>query len=157
MKTVSLLKLVSIVIIVTKVLTFQVFIQFKTPLHQVLIWERYSVIIFISGRSFPGSVPIITIIVVIVVFSVVNVVIVVVVMVIIIRYSDLEFKSQVSLAEPGSGAVQQQFENGDVVVTLLSLLFFLFVDISNNVSILFQPKVTLLPVNERFPWVTPAR
>jgi len=40
--------------------------------------------------------------------------------------------SQVSLAEPGSAAVQQQFENGDVVVTLL-------------------------PVNERFPWVTPAR
>jgi len=40
--------------------------------------------------------------------------------------------SQVSLAEPGSGGVQQQFENGDVVVTLL-------------------------PVNERFPWVTPAR
>jgi len=40
--------------------------------------------------------------------------------------------SQVSLAEPGSAAVQQQFENGDVVVTLL-------------------------PVNERFPWITPAR
>lgn len=40
--------------------------------------------------------------------------------------------SQVSLAEPRTSGAGQQFENGDVIVTLL-------------------------PVNERFPWVTPAR
>ena len=40
--------------------------------------------------------------------------------------------SKVSLAEPRTSGAGQQFENGDVIVTLL-------------------------PVNERFPWVTPAR
>ena len=40
--------------------------------------------------------------------------------------------SKVSLAEPRTNGSGQQFENGDVIVTLL-------------------------PVNERFPWVTPAR
>ena len=43
----------------------------RFPLHQVLIWQRHSVIIFISGRSFPGTIPIITIIVIIIIVVVV--------------------------------------------------------------------------------------
>ena len=72
------------------------------------------------------------IVVVVVVVVVSTVVVAVVVVTKLKRKSYFEVDSQVSLAEPGSAAVQQQFENGDVVVTLL-------------------------PVNERFPWVTPAR
>ena len=65
-KTGSLLKLR----IVTIILIFKVFIQssqFETPLHQVLIWQRNGVIIFISGWSFPGSIIVVVVVVVIVV------------------------------------------------------------------------------------------
>ena len=43
----------------------------KSSLHQVLIWQRHSVIIFISGWSFPGTIPIITIIIIIIIVVVV--------------------------------------------------------------------------------------
>ena len=53
--------------------------QFETPLHQVLIWQRNGVIIFISGWSFPGSIIMFVIVVVVVVVVVSTVVVAVVV------------------------------------------------------------------------------
>ena len=77
--------------------------------HQIFLGQRHSVIVIISSWSLPGCLMItITIVIIMVWFS------------------------KVSLAEPRTSGAGQQFENGDVIVTLL-------------------------PVNERFPWVTPAR
>ena len=75
---------------------------------------------------------IINITTIIITIIIVNIIVNIIINISVVLKSNFEMDSQVSLAEPGSAPVQQQFENGDVVVTLL-------------------------PVNERFPWITPAR
>ena len=88
--------------------------RWRTILNQVFLWEGNRVIIIISGWPLTGSIVNLNIIVNIII----NISVIIIINISVVLKSNFEMDSQVSLAEPGSAPVQQQFENGDVVVIL---------------------------------------